>query len=191
MIKLTSNLDEATVHFNLPTSINDFTPDYLLKVTEGIEPADNYAIIGVIFKQKLIEVVTDAAKQRITTAVVPIFIKCGACSTPLANKLEPGDKIIINPTEISRGEHIASSRNKLNLDYVTMCLTKDKKLANDILTSKVYLWNGYSKDNTPFIYLMELKLVPMCDIHGVYKEVASMDNPFWSAETVGITDAQA
>lgn len=182
MITIISNVDDAKITLNLPTDFNEITPEYLKDVTENIEIADNHVLVGIVFREKLLNIITNAKKQTITTGVIPVFAKAGKLSNQSLD-MKPTDRLIVSPTDISRGYHIASSRNKINLDYVTKLITEDTSVRSKVMSGTIDVHFGNNFKEHPYCYFIEFKLIPLCDIKGVYHDVdTNWKNPFVTIE---------
>ena len=67
---------KANITLNLPTSLSEITPEYLTSVTSHIEVAPYHAIIGIVYRCKLPELVSTNKKSRaMSMAIVPVYVK--------------------------------------------------------------------------------------------------------------------
>lgn len=164
-----SNGREMTFHF--PTSLDEITTDYLEKVTEHIQVADNYCLVAIVYHETLGSVIIarKQSKKGLTGAVVPIFIKAGYTENEFVNSMSCKDKIIIASTQLSLAHHVACPTNTLSLDYFIKAIDGDNELF------KRYN-NSFGKEPCFFV---EFKMVPNCDIVGYYEQgLTKMDNPY-------------
>ena len=140
---------------NLPTSIEEVTPDYLLDVTSELSIAKGYSLIAIVYREKLAVILNSAKKQQtLNTAVIPVFVKHGDTEHAFIETLSAGDKVVITGTNIARGVHIAAPNNELNIDRIVSICEGDMNIYKDALVSSEYL------------YFVEFKLVPDYDIYG-------------------------
>lgn len=173
MVKFPVNGKDGRVVITLPSNLSEITPDYLNDVTSDVEVADNYALIGVCYKDKLFNIIAASRKNQPTNiATVPIFIK-GTFSeqSHLTDNLKTGNKIIISGSQISLGYHVACPRNKLTINNFLYYVENDNTAYHKAATT--------FKDT--YVYFLEFKIVPLCDIVGVYKEGEGTkleNNPF-------------
>jgi hypothetical protein len=148
----------------LPTNLKEITPEYLKAVTADVEVSDNYSLIGVCYRETLSAILLTYKqnKKQISTAVVPIFVK----SNNTTCKAECGDKLIVAPSQIALGHHVAAPANKLTISNFLFYTDKD--------------YNALQNATTEYVYFLEFKIIPNCDIIGIYKNtpVKLEDNPF-------------
>ena len=101
---------------NLPQNLEEIGTKYLTKCTDFINPAPNYAVVAIVYKDSLSLVLTSFKKKTPTNmAVIPVFIKSGATDSEFINSLNLGDRIVIAGSDLSIGHHINSPYNKFNL----------------------------------------------------------------------------
>ena len=83
MLKFEVNGKRGVILMNLPTKLSEITPEYLNDVTSNVVVADNYSLIGILYRESLASVIlaNNRKQKNITTAIVPIFIKAGATDT--------------------------------------------------------------------------------------------------------------
>lgn len=177
MLRFETNGKHGEVAINLPTRLDEITPEYLNNVTKEVEIANNYSLIALCHKEKLSAFVLAGRgkKEQMSTAVVPLFIKRGNVDDQ--NKvllMNCGDTILITPTAISMGLHCNIPKNDLNMGKF-MAILKDDTY-------------GYQKAAyiTDEVYFLEFKIVPNCDILGYYNKSFLEDfvNPF-KIEVIG------
>lgn len=166
MLTLNIKLNDEAKVLNLPTSINELTPDFLNGVTNDVQVADNYSLIGLVFVNTVARVlmIDDKNTKDATAKVTPIFIKAGATDNNYINKLKAGDNIVIASSDISMGFHINAKHNPIALNKVI-------SLFHGAANKYNYQTNITKNIEVCFI---EFKLVPNVAIHGAY--VANNDN---------------
>lgn len=169
MVSLEVNGKKGSFKVNLPTSFDELTKDYIKSVTNHIVPAPNYSIIGLVFKEKLSTVafVTNKNKKTVDIPIVPIFVKAGETDDNFINSININEKLIISPSDIMLGHHISAPENLLTINNLV-----------DILNGDIIIYNKLMNSNKQ-CYFVEFKLIPNCNIHGVYKsDVNKYENPF-------------
>lgn len=178
MLKLTTNGENGSFQLNLPTSLNEITPEYLKDVTKSIKIAPNYSLIGICYREEFSTILfaSSSKKKNITTAVVPIFIKAGVTTSEFINSINVADKLIISASQIALGYHVNAPFNTLTIDHVLSCAKGDQNIYKDSLKYKVPC------------YFLEFKLVPNVDIVGVHDAdnvELHLTNPFVNKVTEG------
>uniref|UniRef100_A0AAU8MIY3 Uncharacterized protein n=1 Tax=Geladintestivirus 5 TaxID=3233137 RepID=A0AAU8MIY3_9CAUD len=169
MLKFEVNGKYGTVLMNLPTKLSEITPEYLNEVTSNVVVADNYSLIGILYRESLASVIlaNNRKQKNITTAIVPIFIKSGVTNTEYIKQMSCGDKIIIAPSDIAIGHHVTCPKNKITINNILDYCDGDKEAYQRAI--------GISQA----CYYLEFKIVPNCNIHGNYiEENSSYQNPF-------------
>lgn len=180
MIKLESNLKKYSLL--IPTSIKEFTPEILNSMTSNINLAPNYAIVAIIYKTKLFEFSASIDKKYPTeVGVIPIIAKI---SNEDANKVNTkvGYKVNIVRSLIERGEHINLPNNAISIDKVRSFIKNNPQLSKDIMTGEYFKQEGKtileSKNNSPYCYFPEFKIIPVCDIHASYDITTPINEVF-------------
>ena len=81
MIKFSTSGKNGSFEVSLPTSLSEIPNEYLYDVTKDIVIADDYSLIGICYCEALSSILfaNNAKKGKITTGVVPIFIKAFFC----------------------------------------------------------------------------------------------------------------
>ena len=160
---------------NLPTKISEITEDYLLSVTEDIVVAPYHAIVAVIYRCKLPEVISTNKKSRaMAIAIVPTYVKS---NLPLETEkptfdliagIKCGDKIVIAGTDLERGYQLSVPKNLITIENIVKIYNHDNNFAKDVMRDQNYY------------YFVDFKLVPITDIKGYYKpsNPAEYVNPF-------------
>ena len=169
MLKFEVNSKNGNILMNLPTKLSEITSEYLSSVTSDVVIADNYSLIGILYKESLASVIlaNNRKQKNITTAIVPIFIKAGATDTEYVKNMTCGDKIVIAPSDIAMGHHVSCPKNMITINNILEYCDGDKEAYQRAISI-----------SQPCYYL-EFKIVPNCNIHGNYKEESgSYKNPF-------------
>lgn len=169
MLKFEVNSKDGKILMNLPTKLSEITPEYLSSVTSDVVIADNYSLIGILYKESLASVIlaNNRKQKNITTAIVPIFVKAGTTTTAYINNINCGDKIIIAPSDIAIGHHVVCPKNKITINNIISYCEGDKTAYQRALSV------------SEACYYLEFKIVPNCNIHGNYKnDNSAYQNPF-------------
>lgn len=170
MLKFETNGKLGKVVLTFPTYISELTPDFLQRLTEVIQVADNYSLIALCHKEKLSAFVMAGKnnKSEMSTAVVPIFVKKGKTDSEFINSINVSEKLLITPTQLAIGLHVNVPGNTLTMGTLLKHIDGDG-----------YAYQNALKESGN-VYFIEFKLIPNCDILGVYKNenYTSFDNPF-------------
>ena len=141
---------------NLPTKFTDVTPEYLTKVTEPIKVAPNYALVGLVYVDKLSYLLNaNKRKQNANIRCVPVFVKLGDCEQKFANSLVAGNKLVVSGSDLAMGHHVNAPSNKITVDNIVNLILQDPNATKD----------SWSDPNV--YYFVEFKLIPVSAIHGV------------------------
>ena len=169
MLKFEANGKYGIVLMNLPTKLSEITPEYLNDVTSNLVIADNYSLIGILYRESLASVIlaNNRKQKNITTSVIPIFVKAGATNTEYIKNMSCGDKIVIASSDIAMGHHVVCPKNKITINNILDYCDGDKEAYQRAIS--------ISKP----CYYLEFKIVPNCNIHGNYiEDNDSYENPF-------------
>lgn len=150
--------------FKFPTSLSEISPSYLKLVTAGVHVADNYTLVGLIYRETLgsIIIARKQSKKGLTSGVIPVFIKAGNTTNEFNKKMTIKSKLIIPSSALMSGHHVVSPLNTLSLDTFIKYLDKDTTVAQRY-------HNNYGNEEC---YFVEFKLVPNCEIVGFYDNLA-------------------
>lgn len=158
IINVNGKAGEYVLH--LPESLKEISKEYLEDCTKFINPAPNYALVAVVYKDNFFSLLSAITKKKATNvSVIPLFIKCGTTDCDFINSINLGDKIVVSGSDLSLGHHIDSPNNDLTPYKIVNYCDGDTKVHSDAITMK----------NS--IYLVEFKLVPVNAIHGKLDEV--------------------
>lgn len=155
---------------NLPQSLEELGTEYLSKCTDFINPAPNYAVVAIVYKDLLSLVLTAAKKKTpVNTAVIPVFIKAGESDSEFIKSINLGDRVVVSASDLSIGHHISSPYNKITPSYISLICDGDKDIYRDSMTMQ-----------EPVCFV-EFKLVPISAIHAKLDDnVKGYINPFIS-----------
>lgn len=169
MLKFEANGKYGIVLMNLPTKLSEITPEYLNDVTSNLVIADNYSLIGILYRESLASVIlaNNRKQKNITTSVIPVFVKAGTTTTDYIKNMSCGDKIVIASSDIAMGHHVVCPKNKITINNILDYCDGDKEAYQRAISISI-----------PCYYL-EFKIVPNCNIHGNYiEDNDSYENPF-------------
>lgn len=169
MLELKVNGKLGLYEVKLPTSLNEISEQYLYDVTNHVNVAPNYSLIGLVFRERLSTLILAARKnsKKSDVSVIPVFIKSNGIDKQF-NHIALRDRLIIAPSDIMMGYHISAPNNFLTINTILDIIDGDP----DVYTQALNI-----KDEC---YFIEFKLVPNCNIHGYYSnlEVAEFVSPF-------------
>lgn len=161
MLQLNVKGKYGEFELNLPTSIDEIEKDYVEYVTEHVNIAPNYTLVGVVYKEKLSTLVINSNRKKKDTnvAVIPVFVKCGKSDGDFINNLHIMDKLLIAPSDIMMGYHVSTPENRITINNVLSLLEGDLETYNKLLTVKEEC------------YFIEFKLIANCNIHAAYNPI--------------------
>ena len=162
----------------LPQSLEEISTEYLTHCTDFINPAPNYAVVAVVYKDSLSLVLTSFKKKTPTNmAVIPIFIKSGATDSEFIISLNLGDRIVIAGSDLSIGHHINSPYNKITPSTICNVCDGDKDIYKKAMSMQ-----------EPVCFV-EFKLVPISAIHAKLDTTTNEYlNPFIGKLQKGVVD---
>ena len=155
---------------NLPQSLKEIGTEYLSDCTKFINPAPNYAVVAVVYKDSLSLVLTAAKKKTpVNAAVIPVFVKAGDSDSEFIKSIKLGDRVVVAASDLSIGHHIASPYNKITPNTIYVICDGDKDIYRDSMAMK-----------EPVCFV-EFKLVPISAIHAKLDDTPKgYINPFIS-----------
>jgi len=153
--------------FNLPTSLDEISNDFLTKVGESIEIAEHYTLVGIVCYNKINDLII-AGKNKSKSSdigVIPIFVKGVQLQNIMDVKL--GQKLLVTSNDIELGVRVAVPTNPLNLArFLNTIATRVKGVFPEL---------EYDDTKNENVYFIEFKLIPNSDIKGVYNEAPNFD----------------
>ena len=163
---------------NLPQSLEEIGTEYLSDCTKFINPAPNYAVIAVVYKDLLSLVLTASKKKTpVNAAVIPVFIKAGYSDSEFIKSINLGDRVVAAASDLSIGHHISSPHNKITHSIIASICDGDKDIYREAMTMQ-----------EPVCFV-EFKLVPISAIHAKLDDTPKgYINPFIS--TAGKDDVE-
>ena len=163
---------------NLPQSLKEIGTEYLSDCTKFINPAPNYAVVAVVYKDSLSLVLTAAKKKTpVNAAVIPVFVKAGDSDSEFIKSIKLGDRIVVSASDLSIGHHISSPYNKITPSIIASICDGDKDIYREAMTMQ------------ELVCFVEFKLVPISAIHAKLDDTPKgYVNPFIS--TAGKDDVE-
>lgn len=159
MKSLNVTVGEKEYLVNIPTKVEEITKEYVLEVTNLLNIAPNYSLIGIVTIEDFAAALNPSKKDLSKPVMgVPIFIRAGKTDDEFINSIEAKQMIIISDGDISIGHHVNSPYNKLSMPYISSLCSKDKEIKDNAF-----------KLNEKCCFL-SFKLVPNSSIHGAVKE---------------------
>lgn len=155
---------------NLPQSLEEIGTEYLSNCTNFINPASNYAVVAIVYKDLLSLVLTAAKKKTpVNAAVIPVFVKAGDSDSEFIKSINLGDRVVVAASDLSIGHHIASPYNKITPSTISVICDGDKDIYRESMAMK-----------EPVCFV-EFKLVPISAIHAkLDNTIKGYINPFIS-----------
>ena len=157
---------------NFPQSLEEVGTEYLSNCTDFINPAPNYAVIAVVYKDLLSLVLTAAKKKgSVNAAVIPVFVKAGDSDSEFIKSVKLGDRVVVSGSDLSIGHHISSPYNKITPSNIMIICDGDKDIYRESMAMQ-----------EPVCFV-EFKLVPISAIHAKLDDtVKGYVNPFISKD---------
>ena len=161
---------------NLPQSLEEIGTEYLSDCTNFINPAPNYAVIAVVYKDLLSLVLTASKKKTpVNAAVIPVFVKAGDNDSEFIKSINLGDRVVVAASDLSIGHHIGSPYNKITPSIIASICDGDKDIYREAMTMQ------------ELVCFVEFKLVPISAIHAKLDDTPKgYINPFVGATQKGV-----
>lgn len=157
---------------NLPQSLKEIGTEYLSDCTKFINPAPNYAVVAIVYKDLLSLVLTASKKKTpVNAAVIPVFVKAGNNDSEFIKSINLGDRVVVSGSDLSIGHHIGSPYNKITPSIIASICDGDKDIYREAMTMQ------------ELVCFVEFKLVPISAIHAKLDDTAKdYINPFISSD---------
>jgi len=151
------------VSLELPTKLDEITEEKLNEMSNTIDVADNYSLVGIAYHERFSRILMSyrTKKQNIKAGVVPIFIKAGKTDSDFIKSAKVGSKLLISANQIELGYRAVIKNNPYNLDVIMA------KVSNNITTAEYQ--NLVADTESEPVYFLDFKIVPNCDIIAIYK----------------------
>lgn len=171
MISIKSDLRNYGI--NIPTSITEIKKEYFETLLKDVKVAEHYSVIAICYKEKLFNCLLAISNNTdIKTSVVGLIAK--------SDLYNPCDRFITDRMSLERSIHFNIPNNVLSFNNVAEYISIDKDMKNSIMTGEFFKQGNESnieaKNNSPFCYFIDFKLIPNCDIKAAYAEDAKFDN---------------
>ena len=156
----------------LPQSLEEIGTKYLDDCTKFINPAPNYAVVAIVYKDLLSLVLTASKKKTpVNAAVIPVFVKAGDTDSEFIKSVKIGDRVVVSASDLSIGHHISSPYNLITPSTVSTICDGDKDIYRESMTMQ------------EAVCFVEFKLVPISAIHAkLDNTVKGYANPFISLD---------
>lgn len=153
--------DGREVRYDFPTSIDEFSDEYLEEITKSIKVANHYCLVGLVYSERLANLILLARNNKPDTklSVTPIFIKAGETDIKFIKQAKLKQRVLAMPTQIALGVHVTPPHHNLTISNFTKDVinTSDKNIYSDELNNK---------DQRKCCFI-EFKIVPASDIVGL------------------------
>lgn len=171
MVKFATNGSHGSKIINLPTEVEEITPEYLKAVTDDVKIADNYVLVALCYREKLSNIIMTAKqnKNSISSSVIPLFVKSGAINNKesFINKIKTGTKLNVSSSALSLGLHINFPKNTLNVNTLIYYIDKDAFAYKRAVELGCY------------VHFLEFKIIPANEIIAFRTNVESdFESPF-------------
>lgn len=172
MITFKTHSKNGNFAVTLPTDLKDITEEYLKAVTKEVFVAENYSLIGLCYREKLSTIIFNAKNNKPSNIVtVPIYIKSNNNEQPFT---ECGNKLVVSGSQLALGHHVNCVMNTLTINKFLYYIEGDNNAYQ----------NALREFKDVYCYFLEFKIIPNCDIVGVYanidkiKDIDNFNNPF-------------
>lgn len=174
MITIKSKARDYSINF--PTDVNEITAHHLNVITASANIPAHYCIVALCFKTKLFDF---AAMVRNNSggsvSVVPLLAKVNKEDAGFANV---GDRIIVDKTDLERGSHI-NFKTMISSNNAKAYINSDPELIRGILSKKdIPLNESLKLSQSPYIVVVEFKIIPVNDIHAAIPRDSKSEDPF-------------
>lgn len=176
-LKVNGNLGEFEL--NLPESLREISNDYFKECTDFVNPAPNYVLVAVVYKDSLSLVLSSAKKNKpANIAIVPVFIKAGKTESDFINSLKCGDRVVISGSALSLAHHINSPYNKITPANIINICEGDRNIYSEAITMQ-----------TPVCFV-EFKLIAANEVHAMLEDTKTLSiNPFVRKVMTNVAEA--
>lgn len=178
---------------NFPTELNEITPEVLTTLTKDVKLPKHHCIVALCFRTKLFEFV--AAMRNSSgkdMSITPLLAKISDNDAQEMN-VAVGDKLVMDRSSIERGVHLPI-KTLCSTQHAYNYLEKDPNLSKAIMTGESDMSIVDSKmnkslipANSPYIYIINFKVIPITNIYGGIPVDSSVQDPFLYKEVVSLT----
>lgn len=191
---------KKTYAINVPTNIDELTPELLAQLVSFIKVPPYYAIVCLVGKLKLSEVATNVNNNK--GDVQMVIPKLAYISKEDSDKVKAvvGDTIVVDRTTLERGHHVHVD-TVLDSTAVKMYLRGDEELRKNLMAGgdgtpivedpKHKHLPTKEKDalkltKSPEIFTVQFKVIPVVDIHSSYSKNRLDIDPFKVVESTEV-----
>lgn len=175
---------------NFPENVNEITQEVLNNALDKVNLPKYHAVIALCTKVKLFDFAAslgNSGKDTMTT-VVPVLGKIREDDNTELSAII-GETIIIDRSSIERGIHVNTPLS-ISTSNAAKYINSDIQLKNDILMGK-FNTNSDAKmskslaiTNSPYICLVEFKIVPVSMISATIRKGLEVVDPFVVKDTI-------
>lgn len=180
MIRIES--DKMSYDILVPTEFEEIKREDLEKLLEGVVVPQYYAVVALIYKERLYGVVSNVKNNKTSMVkCIPVLAKLHEGDTN-ANGCEVMDRLIIPAANLERSVLINIPQNVLDPTTVGRYCNSDEELSKSIITG-AYFNDGTcsdfkAKELAPDCYFVDFRMIPVNDIAGGYKKDITPKCPF-------------
>lgn len=180
MIRIES--DKMSYDILVPTDFSEITKEDIDKLIAGISVPEYYAVVALIYKERLYSVVSNVKNNKTSMAkYVPLLVKLHGDATEVQG-CRLMDKPIISTSAIERANLITIAGNVLEPTEVGKYCNTDDELAKAILTGSYFndgtISDFKAKELAPDCYFIDFRMIPVNEIVGSYKRDVKSECPF-------------
>lgn len=190
MIRIES--DKMSYDILVPTNFSEITKEDIDKLTDGVSVPEHYALIALIYKERLYSVVSNVKNQKTSMVqCIPVLVKLHGDATE-AQGCRLMDKPIIAISAIETSNIITIPENILEPTAVGRYCNSDPELAKAIITGSYFndgaQSNFQAKELAPDCYFIDFRMIPVNQIVGAYKRDVKAECAFKVPKAVGVAD---
>ena len=164
---------KKTFSVNYPEHITEITSEYFDKLLEGIKVQEHYCIVATCFYDKVFNLITSMKQKRDTTAKVTCLI--AKINDNNECDFKQMDTCVITRTELERAVHMSLAHNWISVAGFENYLKGDDELSRKLSNGEYFAnntllmptTNTAPRTDSPSIYLVEFKIIPIRDIVAV------------------------
>lgn len=176
---------------NLPTNINELTPEVLGAITDNVQLAPYYAIVALCFQVKLMDIAVNVNNDKEQTmSIVPVLAKISEEDSDRINAVV-GNRLVLDRSTIERGIHL-NIPTMISSKNVATYIKQDEVLRNNLVNggdgspeSALFIEGKSVKERdeiklnkSPQVYILEFKVVAVNDINVSIASGSKIIDPF-------------
>lgn len=190
MIRIES--DKMSYDILVPTDFSEITKEAIDELIAGISVPEHYAVIALIYKERLYSVVSNVKNQKTSMVrCIPVLAKLHGDAVE-AQGCRLMDKPIIASSSLERANLITIPENILDPTAVGKYCNSDPALTKAIITGAYFNDNSMSdyqaKELAPDCFFIDFRMIPVNEIVGAYKRDVKAECSFKVPKAVGIAD---